>query len=58
MYSWRYLKLVNDLEQKEKTISTLQEQIKQLNKQLQLKTDAINSVRKALYLNGRCVCTV
>lgn len=58
MYSWRYLKLVNDLEQKEKTISTLQEQIKQLNKQLQLKTDAINSVRKALYLNSRCVCTV
>ncbi|CBK20174.2 uncharacterized protein [Blastocystis hominis] len=37
--------LLNDLEQKEKTISSLQEQVKQLNKQLQIKTDAINSIR-------------
>ena len=53
-----YSRIVNDLEQKEKTISTLQEQVKQLNKQLQIKTDAINSVGESPHFNNRCVCTV
>lgn len=52
-----YSRIVNDLEQKEKTISSLQEQVKQLNKQLQIKTDAINSVRVSLHVHSRYVCT-
>lgn len=39
-----FMSVVNDLEQKEQTIAQLQEQVRELHKQIQIQSDGMKSV--------------